>query len=94
MQERNPSLANLICPNCNKSTDAATGVTDEKATPSDGDLSICAYCCTGLIFRKVDSGLMTLQKASEEDCKELSNIMRGQGYNLPVSLLLRGWDYD
>ncbi len=38
------------CPSCGKNLDGASGITDDTAQPTTGDLSVCAYCYTMLKF--------------------------------------------
>ncbi len=40
----------LHCPHCNKQLNGATGLTTGNI-PNDGDLSVCMYCATPLIFK-------------------------------------------
>lgn len=55
------------CPNCNKLLDAATELSKE-VKPNPGDISICIYCGTILVFA-VDMALMV---ATMSDLEGLS----------------------
>jgi len=37
------------CPTCASTIDGFSGISDPNATPKNGDVTICAYCGTGLI---------------------------------------------
>lgn len=55
------------CPNCGYELNAATHLTDDKAQPSPGDLSVCFMCSTPLVY---DQNLK-LSILTEEDMKKL-----------------------
>jgi hypothetical protein len=38
------------CPVCGRTMDAATDVLSRDNVPEAGDLSVCLYCCTVLVF--------------------------------------------
>lgn len=56
-----------LCPTCGNLLDGATCPTEEDASPSEGDLSICLYCGTMLEFQAD----LTLCKLSDEKYAEL-----------------------
>ena len=51
------------CPVCDADIDAATG----EAEPSDGDVTICAYCCSLLFFNED----LTLRTPTHQESIEL-----------------------
>lgn len=40
------------CPKCERNIDGATGLVEGTPGPEEGDLSICAYCLTMLVFNE------------------------------------------
>lgn len=44
MTDRGPALPGARCWSCGKGADGAKGVTDDEATPADGDVLVCLYC--------------------------------------------------
>ncbi len=55
------------CPVCHADIDAATPVDGEVLMPQEGDLSVCLYCATPLMF---DADLK-LVKLTEEEAKKI-----------------------
>jgi hypothetical protein len=60
------------CPNCGNELSGATSVTDRKALPNPGDLSVCMYCAELLEFRKD----LTLARLSDRDVAALPEEAR------------------
>ncbi len=50
MSDSRQDVVETACPVCNRKLDAATSVMDE-ARPRDGDISICLYCGSLLVFQ-------------------------------------------
>jgi len=66
------------CPHCNHEIDTNTNVKDETLKPKEGDLSVCFYCATVLVFGKdlkqrvaTKSELEVLEKEDPEVHNEL-----------------------
>jgi uncharacterized protein with PIN domain len=55
------------CPKCGTKLDSATAAFNEKATPKEGDFSICIKCCSVLRYgRSLRLLLSSLQEAEKE----------------------------
>jgi hypothetical protein len=61
-----------LCPDCGYELDAATGVTDQAAVPSPGDLSLCLRCTTLLRF----DATMHVRALSPAEFRELPEDVR------------------
>lgn len=60
---------NNFCPNCKKTMDSATSIDRDNHKPIPGDISICLYCQSLLIF---DDNLMS-QNPTQEQIDELKS---------------------
>lgn len=72
---RTTRLEPAACPACGELLDAATGVAFGARTgpsPKPGNVTICAYCTTALVFTDV----MTLRLARPEDLAGLTEETR------------------
>lgn len=49
--KKNSKLKDTVCPNCDKSLNAATAVNNH-AQPEPGDVSVCAYCSHLLVYKE------------------------------------------
>lgn len=61
--------AKIECSKCNSLLDGFTHLTEEDAKPSDGDISVCAYCGN---IGKYTNGVTMLQTLDED---ELNKVM-------------------
>ena len=43
-------MKDIYCPGCKHHLNAATAVADNNLQPAPGDLSVCLYCGTGLVY--------------------------------------------
>ena len=60
----------LRCPNCRTKLDMATNVDGRLIAPSDGDVSVCAYCISPLTYRGKGMNI-SLYKMTDADLNEL-----------------------
>lgn len=71
-----PTNELLRCPHCRSMLDGVTGASSSGETPipCDGDISVCCYCGTVLMFK--DFGLAPAKQADWEDVEpELREII-------------------
>ena len=66
--EKNPLLEKTTCPKCKSALDAATNVESPKLQPKAGDVTVCLYCSSILIY-KTD---FLLRKATKADLRKLN----------------------
>lgn len=62
----------LTCPNCGETNDAQTAADGTDHDPTDGDVSICLYCCQPGIFA---DGAIRVATAAE-----LNRLLRNPDY--------------
>ena len=60
------------CPSCGHEIDAATDISDEGNTPSNGDISICLYC-GGINQYFIRDESLTIQEMTQSSLDELKN---------------------
>lgn len=70
-------MSSLRCPKCSHELDDATCVTDDLASPRDGDLSVCIYCGAANFFQDNPPSFRNLtekdiQALCDEDRENLS----------------------
>jgi hypothetical protein len=68
----------MVCPFCERESDATACVSDEEAVPSDGDFTLCFYCGEWAVFSSIIAGGLRKPKSTEYDIlgqdKEMQKI--------------------
>lgn len=72
------------CPRCKATIDASESISQEKAQPSEGDISVCLYCAAILVFQKD----LTMRECTREELNSL-RIEDSNLYNLLKTLQSR-----
>jgi len=63
------------CPNCGKDIDSATGM-DKGVPPNPGDLSVCLYCASFLVFNDdLSVRMITLEEVGDLAVEERSQLV-------------------
>lgn len=70
-------IGNIKCPKCGIYLDGASDSHGVGATPKPGDISICYYCGTFLVFNLVDEKL-SLRKLTDEEFDALPEESRAE----------------
>lgn len=65
------------CPECGHKLDADTWIGDEEIKPKSGDVSVCAYCATFLVFRDdLSRRVMSWQEVADLDDETRNTLVR------------------
>jgi hypothetical protein len=64
------------CPGCGKTLDGFTPI-NNLSTPKDGDLTICVYCHTALVFQAGEGGALTLRRVTATEALALRARLGG-----------------
>lgn len=73
MSHTTTHLLGDYCPGCGKRIDAATSI-DGEASPTPGDVTVCAFCASVLMF---EPGL-SLRRVSDQELAQLPAAVRRQ----------------
>lgn len=84
---------NIDCPKCGIHLDGATESNGQETNPKPGDISVCVYCGTFLIFDEEDRQLSLRRLTDEEfiklpdevqrELQRVKNLLREHKKNLP-----------
>lgn len=90
---RKIETGSVDCPKCGIHLDGATESNGQETNPKPGDISVCVYCGTFLMFdeedkklslrRLTDEEFITLPDADRVALQRVKNLLREHKKNLP-----------
>jgi hypothetical protein len=63
--------APLACPYCHAINDAATSLDTDPEPPREGDVTVCFYCASILLFTRDDDDQLAMRKPNDAELHEL-----------------------